>query len=280
MGVCRGNLGNLMQHWVLCEVLDQLSKEDYRHLLQICTHSMAPWSVPEPIGYSKVHSPRLHRRRYFDEVRRRLHGHSTSLYERSWRTLSSHFGLPYPSSALFSCDVWPRKISLLLCEAEPFVAKEIESWFGLPEVEARLDQKMIRQGDWRVGLSQDAVSSFCPDVILAELDPMQFEHRNPASEQARNGALLYPDDMDRLVAVFQNVVTPTVLQVSSYDVNHDNSLTVVEPAIAGPLQAAGFALAAKIKPNEQMISLVYCRGLTIWQSPNILNQRFTNWLSR
>ena len=46
MGLCKGNLGNLMQHWVLCETLGRLGEQEFESLHMICTHSMAPWSLP------------------------------------------------------------------------------------------------------------------------------------------------------------------------------------------------------------------------------------------
>src|SRR5207302_2024849 len=42
MGLCKANRGNLMQHWVLCEVLRRVGQQEFKHLLFTCTHSMAP----------------------------------------------------------------------------------------------------------------------------------------------------------------------------------------------------------------------------------------------
>jgi hypothetical protein len=208
-----------------------------------------------------------------------LHSQATSLYERSWRSLSSRCGLPYPSSAVFARDVWPRKLSLLLCEIEPQVAKEIESWLRLPEVSSRLDGNLLHQGDWRTGLVRDAISRFHPDVILTELDPMQFERRNPTAEDARKGGLLYPDDVSRIGAALQDVTVPVVLQISSYDVNNDNSLADTVPVVTAPLQDYGFQIVTRVQPNDQMISLIASRNLSAWQSLQALGQRFNSWLT-
>lgn len=55
MGLCKGNRGNLMQHWVLCELLHRIGQQDFKHLSLSCTHSMAPWSMPER---AEDHRPR------------------------------------------------------------------------------------------------------------------------------------------------------------------------------------------------------------------------------
>lgn len=279
MGMCKGNLGNLMQHWVLCEVFDFL-KTSVSHVQLTCTHSMAPWTVPEPVDYSSKHSPRLHRRRYFDLVRNRMVENAASVYEKCWLLCSSRLGLPYPSSAVFAQNLWPHKLSLFLCEANQTTVKEIDGWLNLPEVKERLDKFLVHQGDWRNGLTAIAFAESNTDVHFVELDPMQFERRSPANENSRNGALLYPDDIDRLVQCFRSIEKPIILQLSSYDVNNNNSLADVEPAICDPLIAAGFSLSARVCPNSQMISLVFSRGLSMWHSPDILGQRFNQWLSR
>jgi hypothetical protein len=51
MGLCRGNVGNLMQHWTLAETLAELRNQfdEESHLLFVTSHSMAPWSVPRKL---------------------------------------------------------------------------------------------------------------------------------------------------------------------------------------------------------------------------------------
>jgi len=268
-----------MQHWVLCELFDQLSHENNPHLLFVCTHSMAPWSVPEEVDYGSVHSPRLHRRRPYDEVRQRLYQRPTSSYERYWQSLSSHAGTPYPSSAVFASTAWSRKLSLLLCEQVPNTADEIHAWMSLPEVKTRLTHASLYRGDWRKGLDSSFITTAQPDVILIELDPMQFEHRNPVPGRDKNAVLLYPEDMDILLRFIAATTVPVVVQVSSYDTNNGNSQTDTIPAISTPLLMNGFTEAARVKSNDLMVSLVFSRGLVLCPSPASLNQRFNDWLS-
>src|SRR5438105_2565707 len=98
VGLCAGNLGNLMQHWVLCETLNRLNSLAFQSLHMVCTHSMAPWSVPRRPNAD------------FDEVRMRLTANCTDVYEKVWIDLSANNGLPYPSSALFATRAWTKKL--------------------------------------------------------------------------------------------------------------------------------------------------------------------------
>lgn len=267
-----------MQHWVLCEILDELSRRDLNHLLLACTHSMAPWSVMEPVDYDNPRSTKLHRRRRFDHVRSRLGVRPMSHYERAWGALSSQQGLPYPSSAVFASYLWPAKLSLLLCEYESSVADEIRSWLSLPEVKDGLAQKALHEGDWRTGLVQEAIARFEYDVLVIELDPMQFEHHSPEECSRNNTANLYPEDLELIVRALASSNVPVVVQVSSYDVNNNNPHPVTEPMITQLLAAGGFQLAARVKGDDLMFSHVYCRNVSLWQSSDALNRRYVNWL--
>ena len=42
MGTCKGNVGNLMQHWTLCQLLVIAGKQDTPGLSFIDAHAMAP----------------------------------------------------------------------------------------------------------------------------------------------------------------------------------------------------------------------------------------------
>src|SRR4051812_6782619 len=110
MGLCKGNRGNLMQHWVLCEVLRRLGQQSLQHLSLTCTHSMAPWSVPERREEEDDHRCR----RVFTEARARGAADRGSVFEEAWFAVSPG-GLPYPSSAVLAQHVWRPKLSLTLC---------------------------------------------------------------------------------------------------------------------------------------------------------------------
>lgn len=105
MPAFRGNIGNLLQHWVFCETLDALrpcaSQIDF-----IDAYSMASFSDERPILDSSAH--------LFDCVQRLLPGIG-STYERAWQRLMPDPGR-YPNSAAFLTQVWRGRYSMLLCE--------------------------------------------------------------------------------------------------------------------------------------------------------------------
>lgn len=104
MGLCKGYRGNLLQHWVLCELLHRLGQQDFKQLLFASTHGMAPWSVPE----RREDEARNHCRQAFHTARRRIENERLSVYEAAWFSLSVADGLPYPSSGMFAQYVWQK----------------------------------------------------------------------------------------------------------------------------------------------------------------------------
>jgi hypothetical protein len=74
----RGNVGNLLQHWVLCEILSACGNS-YERLGFIDAYSMAPFAAdpPKRDGGSDL----------FDTVATNLPG-LNSLYERAWLKLT------------------------------------------------------------------------------------------------------------------------------------------------------------------------------------------------
>src|SRR4051794_29960294 len=132
MGMCKGNRGNLMQHWTLCECLGQL-EDHYGSLHFVTTHSMAPWAIP----IEKVEPDRC-RKTFMQAGVRLTHLEYPIPYEAAWKKLSITNGLPYPSSAVFACDVWKKPLTLALCEYDPHTANEIDGWLSTPHTLERL----------------------------------------------------------------------------------------------------------------------------------------------
>src|SRR5690242_911737 len=145
MGLCKGNRGNLMQHWVLCELLQRLGQQGFTHLSLSCTHSMAPWSIPERRGDEDGHRCR----RTFNEARTRAVADRNSVFESAWFALALNGGLPYPSSAVLARNVWRTGLSLALCEASVPVADEIDGWLGTREQREQVAHSVLLRGDWR-----------------------------------------------------------------------------------------------------------------------------------
>ncbi len=143
MPTCKGNLGNLMQHWVLCEIVANLSSHlgPDSHTLFISTHSMAPGSMPSP-------SPDQ-TRDVFDKARNRLGPRCTSAYEKAWNSLSPCAGLPYPSSALFVDSLHKQPISMVLCEVDPVASSEINTWMASISSRGRAPAFLVQFGGGR-----------------------------------------------------------------------------------------------------------------------------------
>ena len=118
MGSYKGNVGHLMQHWTLCELL-RIAGKHTTGLNFIDAHAMAPLATENK-----------RKDRQFARVECRLSNESESCYERAWHRLAQYGG--YPNSAAFVKEVWKGDFSLLLCEIDPSTSKEIDSW--LPSV--------------------------------------------------------------------------------------------------------------------------------------------------
>jgi hypothetical protein len=86
----RGNLGNLLQHWVLCDLLATCAKY-FDQVAFIDAYSMAPLADERPRRDQTAH--------LFDFVRDRLPGDGTP-YEKAWRRLGAD-PAGYPNSAAF-----------------------------------------------------------------------------------------------------------------------------------------------------------------------------------
>ena len=116
MGSYMGNVGHLMQHWTICELLTVASNH-VAGLNYIDAHAMAPWATQ-----------RTRPDREFDCVRDGLPGQG-SAYQRAWHRITNlHQTEGYPSSAAFVHELWNRRYSLLLCEQRLETAAEIMQW--------------------------------------------------------------------------------------------------------------------------------------------------------
>ena len=81
MPTYKGNKGNFLQHWVLCELVSAAGKHVSR-LQFIDAHAMAPMAEKQ--------DPK-HKDSVFDSVRARLPG-TGSPYERAWKALVQNKG--------------------------------------------------------------------------------------------------------------------------------------------------------------------------------------------
>jgi hypothetical protein len=77
MPIYRGNVGNLLQHWIFCEILQDLHHHA-EHLTFIDAYSMAPFATERPRIDEKAN--------LFDYVREHL-ADGESPYEKAWHEL-------------------------------------------------------------------------------------------------------------------------------------------------------------------------------------------------
>ena len=128
MTIFRGNVGNLLQHWVFCEILAVwqgcANRVDF-----IDAYSMAPLA-DERYPESDIAS-----RRRFDWVQANLMEEQTP-YERAWHRLTPDADR-YPNSAAFLTEVWQGDYSLVLCESDASTVRELRRWQTKVEVSPR-----------------------------------------------------------------------------------------------------------------------------------------------
>jgi hypothetical protein len=235
---------------------------------------MAPWSVPRKLDKETQD----YSRHIFDRVRSRPIGGRTSAYEQAWHSLSPNSGLPYPSSALLATKVWRGDLSLLLCEKDQSVQNEISGWIHLPDVISRLSRRKLFRGDWRAKFHQDPFRVRKEEVLMIELDPMRFEHNEPAQCKRDDRAVFYIEDLDVVVNALTRSSDRTVIQFSSFSANNNNPHEIIEPIISDAFEIVGLELQAKVIADGNMISLVYSHNVALWEHAMLLGNQFLNWL--
>lgn len=277
MPTYKGNVGNLMQHWTLCELLDIAQQRGVPGLNFIDAHAMAPLAQTRTDADGR-----------FDRVRVNLPGQG-SVYENAWHILrQQHDRDGYPSSAAFVRQVWGQNYSLLLCENNRATADEISRWL-------RPGEGNLCRGDWRKrfeqpqGLPSPADVGLCPEALtLASFDPYLISwHHRPMNRNPRQSGTVYPEDLqlvrDRLAGFGGGVL----LQLSTYGVNGDNTQGAVISSVNSVLVVGGFSLAAVVVIPKQgnngfhahMMSLVYASGLDAKWIAQLANlpDRFATW---
>ncbi len=270
MGMCKGNRGNLMQHWTLCECLLRL-RSNYSSLHLVTTHSMAPWSVPvrkDVMGGCSA---------TFLRAGRRLRSlQAPSQYESAWESLSVEKGIPYPSSIVFATEVWKEKLSVSLCEADPRTADEIDGWLGSPQQQDRFEHSVLLRGDWRSSLANPLLFRNDVECIYFEMDPMRYDTRSQSNRKSTNPANLYPDDIEKVIQHLPSTI-PVILQISSFSTqNNIIPLNNQRQSLEGLLQPAGFSLHSEVKVLQQMASFVFIKECKLQASD--LGTSFTKWL--
>lgn len=272
MGMCKGNRGNLMQHWTLCECLFHLQSQ-FKTLHFVTTHSMAPWAIP-----NREDSEGNCRSVFMRAGARLSTIDAPCRFEMAWKRLSVGNGFPYPSSALFAAEEWKGSLSVIVCEADPRTADEIDGWLALPQQQSRFQHSTLLRGDWRSSISNPLFLRTPTECLYIEMDPMRYDTRVQADRNSTEPASLYPDDVDLLVQTLAITKVPVVLQISSFS-NQRNFMPLdsQRQSLVSVLQTGGFSLSAEVRVMQQMASFVFTRGCQL--PPDVaLGSSFNDWI--
>lgn len=259
----RGNIGNLLQHWVLCDLVKQ-SHEHWTEIRFVDAYSMAPFATerykPGWSGY------------IFDHARDR--SGTGSDYEQTWRRLGA-LESGYPNSAAFLTALWRGNYSLLLCEWDPDTVDELHQWKREQESRPECIEVDIAPGDWRSRFQRGV--SQCGQLTLMSFDPDMFSRKG-----SKSGRNMTPADLKVIADAVEQIPGTVVIQLSTYDVNGDNSQRDVEPVIVAGLESAGITLGAVVKTDEKMMSLILGRSSNAGFSEGLstMPERFDSWLER
>ncbi len=257
MGTYKGNAGNLMQHWTLCELLT-IANKHAMGLSFIDAHAMAPLARERDNkpGYSRP---------LFDRVRAGLPGQS--VYEQAWHNRDPN-GEGYPNSAAFVEKVWKGKVSMLLCEKDKSTVTDLKDW---EQTRAGVE---IAEGDWRETLKKGL-----PDtpLTLVSFDPDMYDRRRV---DTRNSRHLYPGDLELTLRALASTEGGVLIQLSTYSRGrtNDNPQEAVISSVDSILVGGGFTRAAKVRYDGNMMSLVYARRVSWSAKLAELPGRFEKWL--
>ncbi|MDP2663801.1 MAG: hypothetical protein Q8R28_24055, partial [Dehalococcoidia bacterium] len=261
-----GNVGNLLQHWVFCEILAACRKHA-EHVTFVDAYSMAPLANERPTMDGTAH--------LFDFVRGRLPGVRTP-YEQAWLKLASPRSA-YPNSASFLTAVWRGRYSLLLCESESATVQELRRW-----VEDRVERSPkcvhanVADGDWR-NRFRDGLPAW-GDLTFLSFDPYMFDRNGPGRNPKPGN--MYPSDLELLAAAVEPIQSPVIVQLSTYSANNDNPQSAVVKVVHSRLEHSGLQEVAKVRADGNMMSLVLARNIDGVESIRSLSARFESWLGQ
>ena len=253
MGTYRGNVGNLMQHWTLCNLL-AIAGQRAQELSFVDAYAMAPHAHTRTGANAR-----------FDLVRAGLPGQS--VYEQAWHSLAQQRKEGYPNSAAFVRGIWKGHSSLLLCEMDAQTATEIDSWLS--------GSSELFRGDWRERFRMGLPNA---PLTMVSFDPDMYYRQSPHILNPRN---LYPCDLKLALAALEGVRGGVIIQLSTYSRGRCNEAPqgAVISSINSILTQGAFTLAGVVWANGDMMSLVYSRNVAWSKELANLPGRFEEWLS-
>lgn len=172
----RGNIGNLLQHWVLCELIER-SHRHWDRLRFVDAYSMAPLATERFKPGSSGH--------LFDHARDRVK--TDSIYEQAWGTIVGD-GEGYPNSAAFVDALWPGRYSMLLCEDDRATVIDLRTWALQKESKPNCLGVRVALGDWRKTFERGGWQS--EDLTVQSFDPDMLNRHG-----SDNGRNMTPSDL-------------------------------------------------------------------------------------
>jgi hypothetical protein len=262
MPTYRGNRGNLLQHWVLIELLGCLREQGIRMVSFVDTYSMSPM----PVRSKKAATDQTAAE--FDLVRSRL-AVGTSGYERAWLALSQALPSEYPSSAAFVGYCWGDSAHLLLCEADRQTADDIQRWLSRRDGDAASCE--LHRGDWRERLRRPILAD--ADAYYLSCDPNMYDRHAVRSQRPEN---MYPRDIAIVADAIRRLpAVPVVVQLSTYSVNGANSQSDVYDDLVPRFTELNLS-PTLVRADNSMMSFIFSRGLAV---PSDLEIQFRSWLA-
>ena len=256
----RGNIGNLLQHWVLCELVECCGYE-WPKLRFVDGYSMAPLATERPTSHWSS--------QLFDHARDRAK--RDSIYERTWSSLNRGAS-GYPSSAAFLAALWQGQYSMVLCEYDDVTVGELRRWKADREREPRCGGVEVAAGDWRRRFETAVANA---DPLFLSFDPDMFS----CSDASDDGRKMTSSDLARIVRVVP-ATGPVVMQLSTYSANGANTQAKVKAAVRAGLDGAGLQLLAVVQTDEQMMSMILGRSCpdALVERISAMPKRFESWL--
>ena len=281
MPTYKGNVGNLMQHWTLCELLSIAQDRGIPGLNFIDAHAMAPLARQQepPVGrdgrYNRVADRVQHPQRPDHEW--------ASKYEWAWHHLAPSVG--YPNSAVFVEKVWRGNFAMSLCEMDWTTLGELGAWCDLVRSLERCTNAQFFPGDWRETFDQGLPTPRDVDLPEGSLTLVSFDpdlvswHPRPNQLGRQQSRTVYPQDLEDVRNQLINFDGRVLIYLPTYSAQNNSQREVI-PAVDEILMPDphGFTRYDPIRVDGHNMSLVYARGLDDWAAQlRALPARFKAW---
>ena len=273
-----GNVGHLMQHWTLCELLVIAGKHT-TGLNFIDAHAMAPLATKKKQPTDAKRKQPAYAK--FDRAQARLPNPTGSDYEQAWHYLAPSGG-GYPNSAAFVNAVWKQDFSLLLCEVDDATCKVLAPWLQCVAKAKNCRATELFRGDWRNRFAEglpSPVEAGLEDgaLTLVTFDPNMYNKRRECNTPKHYN--LYPENVEQAMCAMRRLEGGVLIQLSTYSANDGNAQRDVIQSLREILEPNAFKLTAQVRVNGNMMSLVYARNVSWDAELTDLPGRFTAWLA-